>query len=74
MLRFVVTFAQGTQAVTVCGKHRLVCIRLLRMYITAVYREGPVWSYTHLAVHDGHGCRSKRFLGSGLVGSLKMYH
>jgi hypothetical protein len=52
----------------------MVCIRLLWLYITAVLREEVVWSDIHLVIHSGQACRSNRFLGSGLVGSLKMYH
>jgi hypothetical protein len=44
------------------------------MYITAVLREELVWSHIHLVIHSGQVCKSKRFLGSGLVRSLKMYH
>jgi hypothetical protein len=33
-----------------------------------------VRSDIYLVTHSGQACRSKRFLGSGLVRSLKMYH
>ena len=69
-----VTFAEGPYTATECSKYHMVCIRLLWIYITAVLRGELVWSHIHLVIHSGQACTSKRFLGSGLVRSLKMYY
>ena len=69
-----VTFANRPYTAIERSKYRMACIRLLWIYITAVLRGELVWSHIHLVIHSGQTCTSKRFLGSGLVCSLKMYH